>query len=175
MLSHHRTANTIIMGETVNRQRAAKQELDHKLSLSHPTRKLLEELAIACANDPNNKAATFQYGFALSKSTEPSELRYAVQVLDSLVIGGFEHQIDCMYGAAIALYLLRDYEESRSRCEAILRTNPDSRVAKELHLACIESSEEDQRQQLKQIAVGSVAVAVGVGILGIAGALLSKR
>ena len=58
---------------------------------------------------------TFQYAFALSKSTEPSELRYAVSMLDGLVANGFEHQVDCMYGAATALYLLGDYVEARVR------------------------------------------------------------
>ena len=102
------------MGTTVKAQREAKQELDHKLSLSKPDRALLEELAVACAKDPSPEA-NFQYAFALSKSTEPSELRYAVSILDGLVANGFEHQVDCMYGAATALYLLGDYDEARVR------------------------------------------------------------
>jgi hypothetical protein len=90
--------NTKKMGKTVNRQALAKQELDRKLSLSAPTRELLEELAVA-----------------LSKSSEPSELRYAVTILDGLVADGYEHQVDCMYGAATALYLLGDHQEARVR------------------------------------------------------------
>lgn len=87
--------------------------MDHKLALSQPDRALLEELAIACSRNPGSQQATFQYAFALSKSPEASELRYAVNMLDGLVVEGFEHQIDCMFGAATALYLLGDYEEAR--------------------------------------------------------------
>lgn len=163
------------MAVTQNRQKVAKAELDQNLDSARPSRDLLEALAIECSKDPKNQQAQFQYGFALSKSTEPSELRYAIGLLDSLVLNGFEYQIDCMYGSAVALYQLREYEEARSRCEAILRTSPDSRMAKELHLAAIESSEEQQRENLKKAAVGSLAVAVGVGLVGLAGAILSKR
>ena len=103
------------MGHTVNRQKEAKKDFDYKLSLSHPDRQLLEELAIACATNPSPNA-TFQYAFALSKSTEPSELRYAINMLDTLVLDGkFQHQVDCMYGAATALYLLGEYDEARVR------------------------------------------------------------
>jgi mitochondrial fission 1 protein len=101
------------MGHTVNRQKEAKRDFDYKLSLSQPDRQLLEELAIACATSPSPNA-TFQYAFALSKSTEPSELRYAVNMLDTLIVDGkFAHQVDCMYGAATALYLLGEYDEAR--------------------------------------------------------------
>ena len=103
------------MGETKNRQKAAKQEMDNKLALSRPTRQLLEELAIECSKDSKNQNAIFQYAFALSKSSEPAELRYSIGMLDSLIIEGFQHQIDCMYGAATALYLLGEYDESRVR------------------------------------------------------------
>jgi hypothetical protein len=106
--------NEVIMGKTVNRQAQAKQELDRKLALSAPTRELLEELAVACVQDPTPHAK-FQYAFALSKSSEPSELRYAVTILDGLVSDGYEHQVDCMYGAATALYLLGDHQEARVR------------------------------------------------------------
>lgn len=104
------------MGTTSNRQKEAKAELDRKLALSAPTRELLEELAITCAKTPS-KEATFQYAFALSRSSEPSELRYAVTILNGLVAEGYEHQIDCMYGSATALYLLGDYEEARVRAD----------------------------------------------------------
>jgi ferredoxin len=36
-----------------------------------------------------------------------------VTILDGLVKEGYEHQMDCMYGAACALYLLGDYEKAR--------------------------------------------------------------
>jgi mitochondrial fission 1 protein len=107
------------MGKTANRQKAAKDDLDRKLQLSAPTRELLEELAIACAKD-SSPHARFQYAFALSKSTEPSELRYAVTILDGMVAEGYEYQVDCMYGAATALYLLSDYEEARVRGTIVL-------------------------------------------------------
>lgn len=100
------------MGTTSARQKEAKQELDRKLALSAPSRELLEELAVTCAKDPS-KQATFQYAFALSKSAEPSELRYAVTILDGMVSEGYEHQLDCMYGAATALYLLGEYDDAR--------------------------------------------------------------
>ena len=100
------------MGETKNRQKTAKVDLDHKLVLSAPNRQILEDLAVACAKDPSPDN-TFQYAFCLSKSTEPSELRYSVSILDGLVKEGYEHQVDCMYGAACALYLLGDFENSR--------------------------------------------------------------
>lgn len=106
------------MGVTKTTQKEAKKDLDRKLSLSSPSRSLLEELAITCAKD-SSPNATFQYAFALSKSTEPSELRYAVSILDGLVKEGYEHQVDCMYGAATALYLLGDYQESRVRTYTI--------------------------------------------------------
>ena len=109
----HRANTAVTMGTTANRQKEAKKDMDHKLALSKPDRQLLEELAVECATKPS-PSATFQYAFALSKSREPSELRYAVNMLDSLVVEGkFEHQVDCMYGAATALYLLEDYEEAR--------------------------------------------------------------
>jgi fission 1 protein len=75
---------------------------------------VLEELALKCANEPSPDM-TFQYAFCLSKSEEPSELRYAVAILDGLVKEGYEHQIDCMYGAATALYLLGEYDAARVR------------------------------------------------------------
>lgn len=100
------------MGTTINRQKAAKADMDQKLALSRPDRALLEELAVVCATKPSQEA-TFQYAFALSKASEPSELRYAASILDSLVVDGFEHQVDCMFGAATALYLLGDFDEAR--------------------------------------------------------------
>lgn len=104
------------MGTTRNTQKQAKADLDDKLRLARPGREILEELAVACAKAPSQDN-TFQYAFCLSKSSERSELRYAVQILDGLVKEGYEHQVDCMYGAACALYLLGDYEKSRVRLQ----------------------------------------------------------
>jgi len=64
----------------------------------------------------------------------------------------------------------------QARCEAILRSNPDSRNTKELHLASIESEEEENEKRMKRAAVeGTIAVgAVGLA-LGVAGMLLKRR
>jgi len=102
------------MGETKQTQKQTKKELDDKLRLSTPSREVLEELAVACAKDPSPDN-TFQYAFALSKSSEKSELRYAVTILDGLIKEGYEHQVDCIYAAATALCLLEDYKECRVR------------------------------------------------------------
>ena len=100
------------MGHTKQSQKITRGELDEKLSLSIPSRELLEELAVKCAEDPTPDK-TFQYAFCLSKSRQESELRYAVTILDSLVKEGYEHQIDCMIGSATALYLLGEFEEGQ--------------------------------------------------------------
>jgi mitochondrial fission 1 protein len=102
------------MGTTKNTQKHARVELDNKLALAAPNRDILEELAIACAKTPSPDN-TFQYAFCLSKSKEKSELRYSVTILDGLVKEGYEHQVDCMYGSACALYLLGDYDQARVR------------------------------------------------------------
>ena len=105
------------MGETKSSRKVIRAELDRKLHLSPPSRDLLEELAIACSSDPTNKDATFQYAFALSRSQQFSELRYAISMLDALVGDGYEHQVDCMVGAATALYLLGEFDEARVSLE----------------------------------------------------------
>ena len=101
------------MGETKSSRKVIRAELDRKLLLSPPSPDLLEELAIACSSDPTNSDATFQYAFALSRSRVASELRYAISMLDGLVADGYEHQVDCMVGAATALYLLGEFQEAR--------------------------------------------------------------
>lgn len=156
------------------RQKEVKEELDRKLQLSVPDRKLLEELALVCAKEPS-PANTFQYAFALSKSNERSELRYAIQMLDGLVADGYEHQVDCMFGAATAFYLLGDFEEARSRCEAILRSQPSARFAKEMHLAAIESEECRKRENLQRSALGSLGLAAAVGITAGIVSLMMKK
>eukprot|EP00591_Stephanopyxis_turris_P000554 CAMPEP_0195507618 /NCGR_PEP_ID=MMETSP0794_2-20130614/1037_1 /TAXON_ID=515487 /ORGANISM="Stephanopyxis turris, Strain CCMP 815" /LENGTH=161 /DNA_ID=CAMNT_0040634361 /DNA_START=88 /DNA_END=573 /DNA_ORIENTATION=+ len=161
------------MVHTKQSQRHARAALDEKLSLSAPTREILESLAVECAANPSPDN-TFQYAFCLSKSTEKSELQYAITILDSLVKEGYDHQIDCMFGSATALYLLGEYNEARKRCEAILRSEPDSSGTVELHLACIDAVEEEER--LKKIAVGGTTAVAAVGlVLGIAGMVLKRR
>merc|ERR1712154_581029 len=112
---------------------------------------------------------------ALAKSEEATELKYAVSILEGLVSEGYEHQVDCMYGAATALYLLEDFEGARKKCEDILRSHPDNRNTAELHLACIEAAEDQRDKKLKKVAVEST---IGVAVLGIAmtaASLMLKR
>lgn len=81
-----------------------------------------------------------------------------------------------MYAAATALYLLKDYEEARKRCEAILRSHPDSRNTKELHLAVIEGMEENKEKQMKKAAVESTIGVAAIGLaVGVASMLLRKK
>jgi mitochondrial fission 1 protein len=163
------------MGETKQKQSQAKKELDEKLRLSTPHRQMLEELAVACAKDPSPDN-TFQYAFALSKSSEKSELRYAITILDGLVKEGYSHEVDCSYAAATALYLLGDYEEARFRCENILRANPDSRIASELHLASIESQELKEQDHIKQVAVGGTIAVAALGVIaGVASVMMASN
>ena len=100
------------MGVTKGKQRKLKKSMDEKLALSRPPRELLESLAVECASKPSSNS-TFQYAFALAKSEDVNELKYAVSILDGLVNEGYEHQVDCMYGAATALYLMEDFEGAR--------------------------------------------------------------
>ena len=100
------------MGTTKKAQKQAREELDNKLRLAQPDRQILEDLAIACAKQPSPDN-TFQYAFCLSKSSEPSELRYSVTILDGLVKEGYPHQVDCLIGASTALYLLGEYDKAR--------------------------------------------------------------
>lgn len=163
------------MGETKKTQQQTKHHLDQKLNLSTPSREVLEELAVSCAKNPSPDN-TFQYAYALSKSNESSELRYAVTILDGLVKEGYEHEIDCIYAAATALYLLGDYEEARTRCESILRTKPESTIANELHLASIESQEQEDAKKMKQAAVGGTVAVAALGVIaGVASVMMAKK
>lgn len=62
----------------------------------------------------------------------------------------------------------------QARCEAILRTRPESRLAAELHLASIAAEEELERERVKRIATGT-GVAVAVGLAAGLASLLLKR
>ena len=163
------------MGTTKGTQRKAKASIDEKLNLSAPSRDLLESLAVSCASTPSQDN-TFQYAFALSKSDNKRELEYAVSILDGLVNERYQHQIDCMYGAATALYRLQDYAQARKRCEAILRNYPDHVNTKELHLACIQGEEVKQEHKIKRAAIeGTVGVAAIGLALSVAGMMLGSR
>jgi len=151
--------------------RQIRKALDEKLEMSAPRRETLESLAVECASDPSPNN-TFQYAFCLAKSSQENELKYAIKILDSLVKEGYEHQLDCMYGAATALYLLGKYKQARIRCENILRSHPDHTGAKELHIACIDGAEQEkERQATKIAAIGTTAVAVA----GFVAMALKKR
>ena len=64
----------------------------------------------------------------------------------------------------------------KTRCEQILRSRPESRAAAELHLACMESKEQEETKKLKDAAIGSAVAVTAVGVAaGIATMLLSKR
>ena len=157
------------MGKTKGTQRKAKQSVDEKLRLSTPSRDLLESLSVTCASKPSQDS-TFQYAFALSKSDNAEELKYAISILDGLVQEEYEHQVDCMYGAAQALYLLGDFDAARTRCEAILRVSPDNINTAEFHLAAIEGAEVAKDKQVKRAAVegtiGLAAIGLGLSVLG---------
>lgn len=151
------------MRMTKQMQKEKRAQFDEKLALSHPTNDLLEELAAQCAKSASTDA-TFQYAFALSKSRDAAELRYAIGMLDSLLKGGYQHQVDCMYGSATAHYILGEYDKSRSICEAILRNRPDNDAAAELHTASIAARDEADEKKIKQVAVGGTVAVAAVGL-----------
>ena len=63
----------------------------------------------------------------------------------------------------------------QSRCEAILRAQPQSRVAKELHLASVDAQEEAEIKKMKNTAAASVGVAAAIGVAaGVVSLLLKK-
>lgn len=65
---------------------------------------------------------------------------------------------------------------SQLRAENILRSHPESRSAREIHLSSIEASEQRDKQKMKEAALGGVTVAAAVGVAaGIASLLLTKR
>jgi hypothetical protein len=62
------------------------------------------------------------------------------------------------------------------RTENILRSHPESRLARELHLASIEANEQDDNRKVREAAIGGVAAAAAIGLAaGLASILLSKR
>ncbi|KAL7485498.1 hypothetical protein ACHAW6_011121, partial [Cyclotella cf. meneghiniana] len=144
-------------------QRDIRSRLDEKLALSIPSPSLLESLASDCASS-SSPDATFQYAFALSKSSSPPELSYAITLLNSLLKSGYPHQIDCMIGSAQAHYLLKQYKEARSVAEAILRNNPKNALAGELHVASMIAIEEEEERKVKNVAVGGTLAVAAIGL-----------
>ena len=156
-------------------QQESKQHVDEVLQLASPSREVLEELAVACAKEPCPDN-TFQYAFALSKSTEKSELRYSLTILDGLIAEGYGYDMDCCYAAATALYLLGDYDEAKTRCETILKSHPEHPIAVELHRASMESIEQQNVEKLKQTAIGGTAAVAVLGVMaGVASMIMSNQ
>ena len=57
-----------------------------------------------------------------------------------------------------------------------MRSNPDNRDTKELHLASIEGAEDLKERKMKKAAVESTIGVAAVGLaIGVAGMLLKKR
>jgi hypothetical protein len=72
--------------------------------------------------------------------------------------------------------LLKIIIKKKLRAENILRSHPESRLARELHLSSIESSEQQDKRKMKEAAIGGVTIAAAVGVAaGIASLLLTKR
>ena len=162
------------MRTSKQQQREIKSSLDEKLSLSTPQPSLLESLASECTNS-SSPDATFQYAFALSKSSSPSELSYSITLLDSLLKSGYPHQIDCMIGSCQAHYLLKHYAEARSVAEAILRNNPQNALAGELHVASMVAMEEDEERKVRNVAIGGTAAVAALGLALLLGGAGKKR
>lgn len=64
---------------------------------------------------------------------------------------------------------------SQNRCEQILRSKPESRLAAELHLASIEAKEQKDNKAVQDAAIGSAVMAVAAGVAIGAIRLLLKR
>lgn len=151
------------MRTSKNAQREARRHLDEKFASTSPSHELLEELATKCTSDPNPDN-TFQYAFALSKSLQPSELKYSISMLNSLIKDGYQHQVDCMYGTATAHYLLGEYDVARLECEAILRSRPEHDAAAELHTACVAARDAKEEKMVGQIALGGTVAVAAIGL-----------
>mmetsp|Transcript_12476 Transcript_12476/g.28538 ORF Transcript_12476/g.28538 Transcript_12476/m.28538 type:complete len:163 (+) Transcript_12476:271-759(+) len=149
-----------------SRELGIKQHVDEMLAGSVPDNALLAQLSKQCTDNPSQDNS-FQYAFALCKSTDEGELAHAVAILDSLVANGYEHQADCLYGSAVAYYLLGDFARSRAIAEMILRSRGGRHdLASQLHTASIVSKEQRDRKQAAAALGGTVAVAaIGVACL----------
>ena len=76
----------------------------------------------------------------------------------------------------LSTYINPNNNKKKERCEAILRSNPENRNTKELHLASIEGAEVVRDKKIKKAAVESTIGVAAVGLaLGVAGLLLKKR
>ena len=152
-------------------QRETRRQLDEKLALQHPSNSLLDELSSKYTTDPTPDNS-FQYAFSLCKSNDPNELKYSISILESLMNNGYEHEVDCMYGSAVAHYLLGEYDNCRSICEAILRNRPENDAVAELHSAAIAWKDEIDEKKARNIAVGGT---VAIAVMGLALLFGGKR
>eukprot|EP00587_Corethron_hystrix_P013993 CAMPEP_0113316116 /NCGR_PEP_ID=MMETSP0010_2-20120614/11508_1 /TAXON_ID=216773 ORGANISM="Corethron hystrix, Strain 308" /NCGR_SAMPLE_ID=MMETSP0010_2 /ASSEMBLY_ACC=CAM_ASM_000155 /LENGTH=145 /DNA_ID=CAMNT_0000172743 /DNA_START=196 /DNA_END=633 /DNA_ORIENTATION=+ /assembly_acc=CAM_ASM_000155 len=145
--------------------------MNDKLSLTVPDQELLRNLEANAASNPD---ATFAYAFALTRSDDRKERDYALSMLENLLDSEYKHQTDCVYGMATALYLNGKYAHARTKCEAILRSEPDNSNAEELHLACVHA--QDERKRKEDIAIGGGVAMAGVGLaLGLLGMMVRKK
>lgn len=101
---------------------------------------------------------------------------FTIQTIDLILIDIF---IRILYNFAsifsILIFVVVDFTYNniiyQTRCEVILHTHPDLPIANELHLACIESIEEQQRETLKKDTVNNIKAA-GAGFMGMTNAML---
>ena len=149
-----------------SRELGIKRHVDEMLAGSVPNHALLEQLSKQCTDNPCQDSS-FQYAFALCKSGEAKELAYAITIMDSLVANGYEHQADCLYGSAVAHYLLGEFAKCRSITEMILRSRGGRHdLASQLHTAAIVSKEQQDKKQAAVALGGTVAVAaIGIACL----------
>jgi cation transporter-like permease len=78
--------------------------------------------------------------------------------------------------AFVSIPISLSFSIYKTRTENILRSHPESRLARELHLASIEAKEQEDIRKLKDAAIGGVTAAAAVGVAaGIVSLLLSKR
>ena len=149
-----------------SRELGIKRHVDEMLAGSVPNHALLEQLSKQCTDNPCQDSS-FQYAFALCKSGEAKELAYAITIMDSLVANGYEHQADCLYGSAVAHYLLGEFAKCRQITEMILRSRGGRHdLASQLHTAAIVSKEQQDKKQAAVALGGTVAVAaIGIACL----------
>lgn len=76
---------------------------------------------------------------------------------------------------SLTLYLITISHLQQIRCEAILRSQPQLRMAKELHLASLDAQEEKEIRKMKQTAAASVGVAAAIGVVAGVASLLMKK
>ena len=161
--------------DSSRQQDMARLAVNEKLAASVPSQATLEALAQKCASKPSIDA-TFEYAFCLTKSSSSEERRYSIKILRNLVNEGYAHQVDCIYGIAIALYLNGECDKARRECEAILRAEPEHLAATELHLACLDAISKEDAKQMEKMAVGAGVAVAGLGLaMGMAGLFFGKK